>query len=324
MTGEDDIIRAIDIPERMQIAQAGITPRPAKGSQEDRASESDDTLLLEDELPAAAVWCASRISEDLTKEFIQADDGTIPPLRDVFTTAVQRVLHFLCVDYFEVPFIWVHRRDYFIHRDETSDEPSRSRALLGREDLWKIYNLAVRYRALLDKKAHLLKLWQKLHQEDEYFMEAFNSIDSPEEAADLVEWVSMKYQTQLKEMSRAAGAELIPEEEASEVNNRLPSSRYKRSTGASRYEIAKNSLVAKFAEVGFTVFQYDISTMAKAYTCSKSPCQRKLWPRTSSLESSRAFLMIRPRDRRPSPRRTSTHPLPSPMSIASLREQKQS
>lgn len=86
-------------------------------------------------------------------------------------------------------------------------------------------------------------------------MEAFNSIDSPEEAADLVEWVSMKYQTQLKEMSRAAGAELIPEEEDSEVNNRLPSSKYKRSTGASRYEIAKNSLVAKFAEVNLIISQ---------------------------------------------------------------------
>lgn len=250
MTGEDDIIRAIDIPERMQIAQAGIEARTSLPAVSDAETEADDVLLKASELVAAASWCASRISDDLTKEFIQAPDGSIPALRDVFLSAVQRVLHFLCVDYFEVPFIWVHRRDYFIHHDPNSYDPAtRSKALLAREDLWKIYSLAVKYRALLDKKGHLFKLWQKLQKEDDYFNDAFNSIDSPEEAADLVEWVTMKYQTQLKELSRAAGAEYIAEGESDEVNNRLPSSKFKRATGASRYEMAKNSLVSKFAEV---------------------------------------------------------------------------
>lgn len=251
MTGEDDIIRAIDIPERMQIAQASIQARPARPSTTDAEAETpDDILLRMDEMADAAVWCASRISDDLTKEFIQAADGSIPPLRDVFTSAVQRVLEFLCVEYFEVPFIWVHRRDYFIHHDPNSLDPAtRSKALLSREDLWRIYNLAVKYRALLDKKAQVLKLWQKLQKDDESFTDAFNSIDSPEEAADLVEWVTMRYQAQLKELSQAAGADYIAEDENEEVNTRLPSSKYKRSTGASRYETAKNSLVSKFAEV---------------------------------------------------------------------------
>lgn len=254
LTGEDDIIRAIDIPERMQIAQSGIPSRPAQRSATTTEAENespDDVLLQESELAPAAIWCASRISDDLTKEFIQAPDGTIPLLRDVFTSAVERVLRFLCVEYFEVPFIWVHRRDYFIHHDpESLDPATRSKALLSREDLWKIYSLAVKYRALLDKKAHLLKLWQKLQRDDEYFTDAFNSIDSPEEVADLVEWVTMKYQNKLKDLSRAADAEFIAEDENEEVNNRLPSSKYKRSKGASRYETAKNSLVSKFAEVG--------------------------------------------------------------------------
>lgn len=252
MTGEDEIIRAIDIPERMQIAQSGLATRPAPPAQTEEGAEAepDDTLLRKEELQAAAAWCASRISEELSTEFIQASDGTIPPLREVFITAVQQVLQFLCVDYFEVPFIWTHRRDYFVHYDPNAlDSNMRSKRLLSKEDLWKLYNLAIKYRALLDKKAHLMKLWEKLHQDDQYFMEAYNSIESTEEAADLVEWVTMKYSKQLKELSRAAGADYIPEEENTEVNNRLPNAKFKRSTGASRYETAKNSLVSKFAEV---------------------------------------------------------------------------
>lgn len=251
MTGEDEIIRAIDIPERMQIAQSGIEARPVAAQADGEEGEAADVLLRKEELPAAAAWCASRISDDITKEFIQAADGSIPPLREAFIAAVHRVLQFLCVDYFEVPFIWVHRRDYFIHYDPDAIDPTtRSKALLAREDLWRIYALAIRYRALLDRKAHLLKLWQKLQIQDEYFTDTFSGVEGLEEAADLVEWVTTKHQRRLKELSQAAGADIITEGEDAELSQRTSTMKLKRTSSASRYEMAKRSLVSKFAEVG--------------------------------------------------------------------------
>jgi transcription elongation factor SPT6 len=270
MTAEDDIIRAIDIPERMQIAQSGLEARAllTPNGPEDAAT---DILLRFEELAAAASWCATRISDDLTKDFIQAADGSIPPLREPFISAIQRVLHFLCVDYFEVPFIWVHRRDYFIYYNPDSEDPaSRSRALLSREDLWKLYHLAIKYRALLDKKAHLLKLWEKLHVDDEYFTDTFSSIESLEEASDLVEWVSMKYYRQIKELSQAAGADLLPEDEDLQLA-RSASLKYKRASGTSRYEMAKRSMISKFAEV--CLRKHAVSRLCQLLThtsCSKS------------------------------------------------------
>ena len=246
MTDADDIIRAIDIPERMQIAQSGITPRVSEG-----AGEISDLLLEQEQLDEAVVWVSTRISDALTAQYLTSKDGMDPPFREPFLLAVRRVLHFLCYEYFEVPFIWVHRRDYFIHYDPDAPNPQdRSRALLTREDLWKIHGLAIKYRAMLDRKANLLKLWQKIQAQDEYFSEIFSSIRSLEETADLVEYVTLKYHRTLNEIAQNAGARLIPEDaEMDAVRNGPGGVKYKRATSNSKYEKAKSSLAARFAMV---------------------------------------------------------------------------
>lgn len=251
MTDADDIIRGIDIPERMQIAQAGIHPRAATQDDEGNVVDPSDLLLLESQLDEATLWVAARIGEAATKEFLLPQDGAEAPLRKHFLAAVKDTLHFLCVDYFEVPFIWVHRRDYFIYHDPNALIPSeRSKPLLGREDLWKVYSLAIKYRAMLDRKSHLHKLWSKLNVEDSYFNDLYDQIDSLEEAGDLVEYVTLKYQSRLKEMAAAAGAEVIPEDAEADMVRSVNSAgtKLKRATGDSKYEKAKNSLAAAFAQ----------------------------------------------------------------------------
>jgi transcription elongation factor SPT6 len=251
MTDADDIIRAIDIPERMQIAQAGIHSREVGPVNEDGRQEVSDLLLEPEELDAATRWISTRISERANEEYIYGKDGLDPPLLQAFQTAVREVLKFLCCDYFEVPFIWVHRRDFFIHHDPDAPNPAdRSRLLLNREDLWKIYSLAIKYRAMLDRKAHLLKLWNKMQADDQYFSESYELAESAEEVADLVEFISLKYQGKLKELAHRSDVDIIPEDaEVDAVRNGPDGVKYKRATSASKYEKAKNSMVARFAEV---------------------------------------------------------------------------
>ena len=246
MTDADDIIRAIDIPERMQIAQAGIVPRVVSA-----ANEVSDLLLEQDQLNEASNWVSTRISNALTAQYLTPKDGLQPPLQEPFLHAIRRVLHFLCYEYFEVPFIWVHRRDYFIHHNPDAPNPQdRSRPLLSREDLWKIYGLAIKYRAMLDRKANLLKLWQTAQAQDIYFSDLFTHIDSLEEAADLVEYVMLKYQKKFKALALQAGTQLITEENEADVTRNGPGGeKYKRATSNSKYEKAKESLAARFAMV---------------------------------------------------------------------------
>lgn len=79
--------------------------------------------------------------------------------RSQFLAAVEKAIEFMFVEHYEVPFIWEHRRDYIIHYDgETPVE------LLLRNELWRVYELGMRYRALMERKAGLEKLWSKLAQ----------------------------------------------------------------------------------------------------------------------------------------------------------------
>lgn len=251
MTDADDIIRAIDIPERMQIAQAGIAAKSSTVSADGVETTGSDLLLEPDQIDEAARWVSTRISDRLTDEFIFSKDGREPALREPFMAVMRDVLRFMCCEYYEVPFIWVHRRDFFIYHNPDALTPAeRSRSLLGREDLWKVYSLAIKYRALLDRKESLLKLWQKLNVDDHYFSEMFEGIDSLEEAADLVEYVTLKYRREIKALAANSGAAVIPEDaEADAVRTGADGVKYKRATSTSKYETAKDSLAAKFAEV---------------------------------------------------------------------------
>lgn len=250
MTDADDIIRAIDIPERMQIAQAGI-PAKAAVVVDGYEQEVSDYLLEPEQLQHAAIWVSTRISPTATEEYVSPADGGSPRLRDAFVGAVFRVLQFLCVEYYEVPFIWVHRRDHFFHHDLTALDPQdRSKALLSREDLWKIYQLAIKYRALCDRKIILSKLWAKVHDDNPYFDTLYESAQNLEEVADLTDWVTTKYQARLKELAQNAGADLIPDDaEVDAVRNGADGIKYKRATKSSMYEKAKDSLASRFADV---------------------------------------------------------------------------
>lgn len=102
LTEDDDLIRAQDIPERMQLATSSLSQS---------SSLSLHTPLTDADLDDAAGWVTLRISPKKAQSFF-APDGENTHLRDDLVLAVSYALRYLFIQEFEVPYIWTHKRDY--------------------------------------------------------------------------------------------------------------------------------------------------------------------------------------------------------------------
>jgi transcription elongation factor SPT6 len=288
LTDADDAIRALDMPERMQLAYAPFASRRHVKDETDEAVSADTPFLWEEELPDAALWVAERISPKLTEDYLIKDShGFHPVLRDEFLASVRNILRVLCIEFLEVPFIWVHRRDLLVHFNPTAPDPQyRTRAFLSREDLWRIHALSLRYRAVVDRKAALRKIINRLDlsEPDSYLEECLAGADSVEEVADLVEWVNMKYHARLRELQ--AEARVLDDEG-------LNGARPKRPSRKNRYERAKGSIVSKLAEVSFFVL-FLVPTSVDNATCVSGSGHLSASPRSGLPFQSKAYLHRRP------------------------------
>ncbi|KAL8281073.1 hypothetical protein RQP46_006431 [Phenoliferia psychrophenolica] len=256
LTPADDLIRAVDIPERMQLASAGL---PGLTSYDGNLAP----YILEDELDEAATWmcAANRISKRTTDLFLTRDDvGDYPPLHDEFVTAVRNTIKFMNVEFLEVPFIWNYRSDFLVHYDPSlPSEPvdERTIVLLDLGDIWKISNLSVKYRAFTNRKQILRSLYSSLDVEDDYFEDIYGSLESVEEVADASDWLAMKYSARIADVNatRDAGEEDRP-------------TKVKRASRESRYNNAKRSAISNFAKaagVSATELSQDFATLNKTH-----------------------------------------------------------
>ncbi|KAK4704537.1 transcription elongation factor SPT6, partial [Phenoliferia sp. Uapishka_3] len=249
LTEADDAIRAIDIPERMQLASAGLPSFPPTES-------GPAPYIAEEDLEEAATWMASpgRISARATDMFLNRDDnGNLPPLHDTFLQAVQNTIKFMNVEFLEVPFIWNHRTDFLVFSDPSV--PGETVVLLELADLWRISALSVKYRSFANRKQDLRNLYSSLDVEDDYFEDIYGSLDNVEEVADANDWLAMKYAQRIAEVNAVRdGAEELR--------------KVKRATRESRYENAKRSVISKLAEavgVSATELSQDFATLNKTH-----------------------------------------------------------
>jgi transcription elongation factor SPT6 len=238
LTEADEAIRLLDIPERTQLASAGLTN-----------INSTEPVLDPEELDRAAQWVAPRISQRCTEAFIQPDrDGYPPLLNPIFIMAVKDVLDFYLSRYFEPPFVFMHRQDYITYHDPKGhDAQSRDIQFLTLEELWKVHALALKYVALLQRKKGLKRLFDKLVTEDDYFQECFSGIQSVEEVADLMQWLTLTYGHRLREAQADVreDADALAELDADGLNRATSDAkkavRYKKALRESRYERAKST-----------------------------------------------------------------------------------
>lgn len=229
LTEDDDLIRAQDIPERMQLANSTLSLYPTL---------SVHAEFTEADLEDAALWVTQRISDKKTELFF-APDGQHTHLRAALVKAVMYALRCLFIEEFEVPYVWTHRRDHISHFDEVD---MRARfELLSSWELWRIYSLGQKYRALLTRKRALETSYLRLGVTDEYYeTEIRPKTDSVEVVADVTEWMSMKYKDK-----KNGGFEFHfhdDHDQDSAPKRKMP-------TRISAYEVAKKSLVSKLAQV---------------------------------------------------------------------------
>lgn len=244
LTAEDDHIRHLDIPERMQLASASL-----------KQPEIDETgtipaYIAKEDLPEAARWMSKRISSDITERFCMEDaSGELPALYDEFIQAVQYVLEFINVDFLEVPFIWQHRADYIVkygEHDPVTGKTTENIAFLQQDDIFKIEQLSIKYRALLARKQELKALYDSVGLQDDYFDDYFDNLNTVEDAADLNDWLTMRYGEKLAQHKQDTQAD---EDGLEGSLGQTRPQRKKRATRESAYEMAKKSVVSRLAEV---------------------------------------------------------------------------
>ncbi|KAF8625819.1 hypothetical protein AX15_005199 [Amanita polypyramis BW_CC] len=232
LSEDDDLIRAQDIPERMQLATSSLAQL---------STLSLHTQLTEDDLGGAAMWVTQRISSRKNRDFF-TPDGQYQHLKGALVMSVTYALRFLFVEEFEVPYIWTHKRDYICHFDM---QDMRTRIeILSLNELWRIYALGMKYRSLLERRRALKSSYERLSVKDAYFEDdVLPQIDSAEMVADATEWLSLKYK---EKKSGEVQLRFHDDEQVESTKKRKMPSRI------SAYEIAKRSIVSKLAQ-GFGI-----------------------------------------------------------------------
>lgn len=195
LTEEDNEIRAIDEPERHQVAR-----KPYK-----------HVVLSEDQFREEAIWISGLM---LLKKRLE------PELHEPFQRSVAKMLEFLITDDWEVPFIFQHRKDYMIHAvkelangadpdDESAQYNIRAERLLNMTDLWDIFDYDLKFRALVDKRNTIQKAYDSLKNlftvADAGVEELLTTATTMEELQDVQDYIHFQYATQLRDMSSLNG-----------------------------------------------------------------------------------------------------------------------
>ncbi|KAI0831325.1 transcription elongation factor Spt6 [Trametes gibbosa] len=237
LTEDDDLIRAQDIPERLQLATSSLSPS---------ATLSIHKALGENDLDDAASWVITRLSGRKEREFFRGD-GQYHHLLSDLVQAITCALRYLFVSEFEVPYVWTHKRDYISYFD-----PSNPRApveLLSLDDLWRLYVVGQKYRSLLERRAALDALYARFGVSDDYFEnEVRKRVETAEMSADAIEWLGMKYR---EEKKNKFDVHFHDDEEQSEVR------KHKMPSRVSAYELAKKTVVSKLAD-GYGIKPHEV------------------------------------------------------------------
>ncbi|TFK29990.1 transcription elongation factor SPT6 [Coprinopsis marcescibilis] len=238
LTEDDDLIRALDIPERMQMATSSLSQS---------SSLALYGPLAEDDLGGAAMWVTTRLPNRKAHQFFSAE-GEYQHLKSHLVMAVTFVLRCLFVEHCEVPYIWVHKRDYISHFDTV--DKSRIE-LLDLPELWLILALGHKYRSLLERRKTLSALYDRLQVQDEYFeSEIMLQVEGVEGVADATEWLTLKYKDKKQDTSSEFRFHDDEEQAPEAKKHKMPSR-------ISAYEVAKKSVISKLAK-GFGIEAHQV------------------------------------------------------------------
>ena len=198
LTDEDNRIRSTDQPERFQLAR-----KPYQSLE-----------LTEEESREEAIWISDLM---LPKKQLDSD------LREPFQKSVSKVLEFMNIDEYEVPFIFQHRKDYLIHARPFSVTPDPYNAngpdhgviaekLLLQTDLWDIFDMDLRFRALIEKRRALQRTYDNLASLSENFNdpvieEMLPAAVTMEELQDVQDYIHFQHASRLADVAMLNGTQ---------------------------------------------------------------------------------------------------------------------
>lgn len=230
LTDEDNEIRVTDEPERFQLDR-----KPFKD-----LNVGPDQFKEEIRYITGLLWPKKRLPQDL---------------HSPFQKAIQKVLEFFVVDGFEVPYVFQVRRDYLIHprrsRSGSNSTPEVEK-LLNQDDLWRILELDLKFRSLLQKRNALERTFDNLKGvsgvQDDVLETMIPQAVTMEEVQDLQDYLNFRYSAELRDVQAAAnstGRELRRPGAKSAVFERIRQSKvydFVRSIGMTPDRLAKNAL----------------------------------------------------------------------------------
>jgi transcription elongation factor SPT6 len=194
LTDEDNAIREDDVPERLQLAR-----KPFK-----KLYLSPDEM--QERLTEEAQWITT---------LLWPKKGLQGYFHQPFNKAVHKVLEFLNIEDYEVPFIFNHRKDYLIHApgdNDDNDDPDnpppndvRPERLLNQSELWEVFEMDLKFRAFAEKREALLLNYQNLQGmysdiQDEELLELASKAITIEEIQELQDYLHYRYSSELNDV----------------------------------------------------------------------------------------------------------------------------
>ncbi|KAI0206091.1 transcription elongation factor SPT6 [Astrocystis sublimbata] len=195
LTDEDNEIRYLDEPERFQLDR-----KPFKHLQITAEQFKEESHWI-----ANLMWPKKQLASDLQ----------VP-----FHKAVGKVLEYFVVEELEVPYVFQHRKDYLIHARKTRnpdhrDDPEapeyivNAEKLLTQDDLWRILELDIKFRSLVEKRNALEKMYDNLKAaadiEDDMVPKMIAQAVDMEQLQDLQDYINFQYSPQLKDIAAMNG-----------------------------------------------------------------------------------------------------------------------
>ncbi|ORY86367.1 SH2 domain-domain-containing protein [Protomyces lactucae-debilis] len=196
LTSQDEIIRMTDEPERMQLLRAGF--------RESQLSDDDFEWLCDWVHQELYPVFLTNKQESSTESIKQNAD-----MEQLHKKAVKDVLIFYTREFVEIPFIWHHRREYLVCKDEReadiADEARIDISLLTLDTLWQLTRLEVRARAILERRDALRKTYAALEIHDEVFEKMIQPerLKSLQQMSDLHDYLFFKYSEQVRDLQAA-------------------------------------------------------------------------------------------------------------------------
>lgn len=213
---EDRAIAHMDRPERHQVINSTLSDNPII---------APDSIFPPPDL--AARWAHDKISPRTRYIFCGLDAQwpmpspedpypqpakRRPDLLDDYQKAVSEALNMMFVQHLEVPYLWHYKRDSF---GVLEAQGQSSVQFLDGDELWELYNLGQKYRAIWERVQSLKEQWRKIKErkpdlEDEYLEKTLLStvcLRNIETAAEGADWLAYTYASELRAIKEEAAAE---------------------------------------------------------------------------------------------------------------------